>query len=72
MLPSLRRTVVLLQTLSGLLFPHGGQAAARRNAWVGMSADAQRGRDRRAAQAALVLAVTTHQACSVRAGRLAR
>jgi len=49
LLAPLRRT-----TLSLLLFavPHGGQQAARRNAWASMSPDAARARGRREAEAA--------------------
>lgn len=35
------------------LLPHGGQQHARRNAWIGMSAGAARGRERRQVEAAL-------------------
>ena len=49
---SVRRATSLVQGLVVLLVPHGGQHTARRNAWVGMSGDAARGRDRREAQAA--------------------
>ena len=37
-------------------FPHGGQGAARRNAWAGMSEGAARARARREAEAAVVTA----------------
>jgi hypothetical protein len=45
-------------TVSLLLFavPHGGQQAARRNAWACMSADASRARGRRDADAAFLRA----------------
>ena len=52
----LRRSASLVQSVGLLLLPHGGQAAARRNAWSGMSADAARSRDRRAAQEAVAAA----------------
>ncbi|MBC7373096.1 MAG: hypothetical protein H7323_03810 [Frankiales bacterium] len=51
-----RRIVTLVQSLSLLLAPHGGQHLARRNAWGGMSRDAALGRDRREAELALGLA----------------
>ena len=60
------RTVTLAQCLALLLVPHGGQHAARQNAWAGMSADAARGRERREAQAAVELAAYARQ---VRAAR---
>ena len=60
------RTVTLAQSLVLLLVPHGGQHAARRNAWAGMSADAARGRERWEAQAAVELATSARQ---VRASR---
>ena len=61
MLPSLTRAAataqqVLLQTL-----PHGGQRAARRNAWASMSADAAMARARREAAAALLAATDLDQ-----------
>ena len=60
------RTVTLAQSLVLILVPHGGQHAARQNAWAGMSADAARGRERREAQAAIELAAHARQ---VRAAR---
>jgi hypothetical protein len=52
----------LLQTLLLTALPHGGQRSARRNAWVGMAEDAARGRQRRAAEAALAVAHATSRA----------
>jgi hypothetical protein len=43
----------LAQSLLLAVAPHGGQHAARRNAWAAMVADAQRGRARREAADAL-------------------
>ena len=60
------RNVTLAQSLVLLLVPHGGQHAARQNAWAGMSADAARGRDRREAQAAVELATSARQARAAR------
>ena len=47
------RIVTLVQSLSLLLAPHGGQHLARQNAWAGMSRDAALSRDRREAELAL-------------------
>ena len=58
----LRPAVPLAQALLLAVLPHGGQHAARRNAWAGMSADAARGRARREAEAALALAVAAASA----------
>jgi hypothetical protein len=50
-----------LQTLMMIaisrIFPEGGQATARRNAWAAMSTNATLARDRREADAALAAAV---------------
>jgi hypothetical protein len=50
-----------LQTLMMIaisrIFPEGGQATARRNAWAAMSSNATLARDRREADAALAAAV---------------
>ena len=54
----LSRAVQVAQGLLLTVLPHGGQHVARRNAWAGMSSDAARGRARREAEAALLLAVT--------------
>lgn len=48
--------MTLINTLFLTAFPHGGQQAARRNAWAAMSADSARARTRREADAALVQA----------------
>jgi len=52
--------LVRARVLSGaallLAVPHGGQRAARQNAWAGMSEGATRARARREAQAAVDLA----------------
>lgn len=65
----LRRSSSVAQSLTLLLLPHGGQAHARRNAWAGMSADAARGRDRRAAEAAMSVAdVRAHARTALRDG----
>jgi hypothetical protein len=42
------------------IFPEGGQATARRNAWAAMSTNATLARDRREADAALAAAVIAH------------
>lgn len=52
-LPLTRTTTTLLMTL----MPHGGQRAARRNAWASMSSDSALARARREADAAMALAV---------------
>ena len=41
------------QSVALLLLPHGGQRAARRNAWAGMVSDSARSRAGREAQAAM-------------------
>ena len=55
--PSLRTTARTLQGLALLAVPHGGQQAARRNAWAAMAADSARARARREADAAMNRAV---------------
>ena len=45
-----------------LLLPHGGQQAARRNAWASMATDATRARARVEAAAALTHAATRRRA----------
>jgi hypothetical protein len=47
----------VLKTLFLVVLPAGGQQAARRNAWAGMSADSARSRARREADAAMSAAV---------------
>jgi hypothetical protein len=56
-LPSPLRTVRTLESLALTLLPHGGQGAARRNAWAAMAADSSRARDRHEAQLAMSRAV---------------
>ncbi len=58
---------VVLATL-----PHGGQRAARRNAWSSMSADATVARARREAEAALTHAVHASNAATHEPVRSAR
>ena len=52
-LPHPRYLTALLQAAVLAAFPDGGQVAARRNAWAGMSRDVARARARREAEAAL-------------------
>jgi hypothetical protein len=47
----------VLKTLFLLALPAGGQQAARRNAWAGMSADSARSRARREADTALARSI---------------
>jgi hypothetical protein len=54
---TLRRTTRTVEGLVLLALPHGGQQAARRNAWAAMAADSARARARREADAALNRAV---------------
>ena len=49
----LRTARTTSQGLILLAFPHGGQHAARRNAWASMSGDSARARGRREATTAL-------------------
>lgn len=58
-----------LQDLVLTALPHGGQRAARRNAWAGMSRDAARSRARREAQAALAAAGARRDRSWAREGR---
>ena len=58
------RAVLTGQRLWLAAFPHGGQAAARRNAWAAMAADAARARARREAAAALAAATSALPAVS--------
>jgi hypothetical protein len=55
-LPSPLSTLALGRAVVLALVPHGGQHTARRNAWAGMAADAQRSRARREAEDALDVA----------------
>jgi hypothetical protein len=54
---AVRRTSRTVQQLTLLALPHGGQQAARRNAWASMAADSTRARARREADLAMTLAV---------------
>jgi hypothetical protein len=54
---AVRRTASTAQSLLLLTLPHGGQEAARRNAWASMSADVARARARVEADAAMDRAV---------------
>jgi hypothetical protein len=54
---TLRRTSRTVEGLVLLALPHGGQQAARRNAWASMAADSARARARREADAAMDRAV---------------
>ena len=58
---SVRTATRLAQSAVLLVLPHGGQQAARRNAWAGMAADSARGRARREADAAMTAAVRAHE-----------
>ncbi len=53
------RTAGTFQNLTLALLPHGGQGAARRNAWSAVSEDAVRARARREAERAMDHAVRT-------------
>ncbi|MCU1602738.1 MAG: hypothetical protein JWO22_3447 [Frankiales bacterium] len=52
-LPLLRNLETVLLTV----LPHGGQRSARQNAWASMSADTQRAKSRREADAAMDRAI---------------
>ena len=54
---TIRRTSRTVEGLVLLALPHGGQQAARRNAWASMAADSARARARREADAAMNRAV---------------
>lgn len=54
----------MLQTLTRLLLPSGGQQHARQNAWSGMSRDAVRARARREADVAVQRALDGYQAAA--------
>ena len=56
--------VHVLQTAVLALLPHGGQRAARRNAWAGMSSDAATARARREADRALAVAAVRGSAAA--------
>ena len=59
LLGPVRRTSRTAQQLALLVSPHGGQQAARRNAWASMAADSARARARREADAAMSTAMMT-------------
>lgn len=67
-LSPLNRTATTMQSFVLAAFPHGGQGAARRNAWGSMSEDATRARARREAEEAVTRAVamSAHPASGVR------
>jgi hypothetical protein len=56
--PVVRRTARSLETALLTVLPHGGQGAARRNAWSAMATDATRARGRREADLAMERAQT--------------
>ncbi len=58
---TLRRSVDTARDLVLLALPHGGQMAARRNAWAGMAENATRARAQREADAAMARAVVRAQ-----------
>ena len=60
----IRRTTRRSQSTLLFLLPHGGQNAARRNAWSSMSVDAARARARREAAVAMTRAVAAHATSS--------
>jgi hypothetical protein len=55
--PFTLRTARSLESAVMALLPHGGQGAARRNAWSAMSADATMSRTRREADLAMNRAI---------------
>ena len=65
--PALSRAASTAQQLLLQTLPHGGQRAARRNAWAAMSADAAMARARR--EAAVALGAATQAAAPVRTAR---
>ena len=56
---TVRRIPRTIEGLALFALPHGGQQAARRNAWAAMAADSTRARARREADAAMTAAVST-------------
>lgn len=56
-LPLVRRAARSLESALMTALPHGGQGAARRNAWAAMSTDATQARARREADLAMDRAV---------------
>ncbi len=57
---TLHRSTTLARNIFMIALPHGGQGAARRNAWAGMSRDAALGRARTEAETALHDSVVRH------------
>jgi hypothetical protein len=57
----LSRGIVRGQSTLLIVFPHGGQNLARRNAWASMSVDAARARARREAAVAVARAARQHR-----------
>jgi hypothetical protein len=55
--PSFTRIRTTIEPMVLTLFPHGGQGAARRNAWSAMSSDAAKARARRDAAAVMDRAI---------------
>ena len=55
--PMITRTTQQAQSIFLTVLPHGGQGAARRNAWSAMAADATQSRARREAELAVHQAV---------------
>ena len=55
---TIRRTSRAVEGLVLFALPHGGQQAARRNAWAGMAADSARARARRDADLAMSRAIS--------------
>ena len=51
--PFLFRTTTQVQSFALALLPHGGQGAARRNAWSAMAADLTHARSRHEAELAV-------------------
>jgi hypothetical protein len=56
--PVIRRAARSVETAMMAVLPHGGQGAARRNAWSAMAADAIQSRARREADLAMDRAVS--------------
>jgi hypothetical protein len=59
--PLVHTNVRRVQQVALALFPHGGQGHARRNAWAGMVSDASVSRNRREADAAMLLAADRYR-----------
>lgn len=56
-IPSFTRTASQIQTLALTVLPHGGQHAARKNAWAAMSEGNMRAKARTEADSAMARAV---------------